>query len=405
MGVSEKAKILLVEDDPTQLKIASYILGKGQQYDVLEAKDAEEAIELARTSVPAIIISDYYLPGENGLDLCKRVKEHHSLRNTMFMLLTAESKLDEKVKALEGGADEYISKPYHEDELLSRVRALLRIHCLQDEIQRESDELRVANKILQTHFGGTLNLLTKLITLRVPNASSNAEKAAHVSRWIGERLHLDDSDMHSLELVARLHEIGKISFPDPLFKHHPDALTEEEWTRFAEFPLLGEVLLQGVPELSHIAKMMRHQLENYDGSGFPDKLMGQEIHICSRILRAVNFLERSTRADVPGPEGLFEHLSKARGTILDPHVTQLLREYLQISREPSWMEGKEEISVQDLREGMVLASDLCTGNGTKLLPRDTRITQAHVSRIHTQHHFDPIINSIYIYSLTRAVDR
>jgi hypothetical protein len=125
--------------------------------------------------------------------------------------------------------------------------------------------------------------------------------------------------------------------------------------------------------------------------------MGSEIQLPCRILRAVNYLEQATRGDVTSPENQFDHLSKAKGTSLDPHVAQLLREYLQVTREPSWLEGKEEISILDLREGMIIASDIFTGNGTKLLPRETKITMPFIERILAQHHFDPIINNIYVY--------
>lgn len=397
MGRSEKVKILLVEDDPAQVRIASYILRKKELYEVITAEDASSAFAVVEDKNPALVISDYHLPGEDGLVLCQKIKNHPKLRNTMFMLLTAESGLGQKIKALELGADDFISKPYNENEFLTRVQVLLRIKHLQDELQRDTDELREANKTLHNHFAGIVGLLAKLITLRVPNASSNAEKAARMSRWMGERLHLESQELQALELVARLHEIGKITFPDTLFKHHPHQLAEEEWNRFLEFPLLGETLLQGIPELQQIGTLLRHQLENYDGSGFPDKLMGEEIHLSCRILRAVNYLEQATRADVTSPEGQFDSLSKARGTTLDPHVAQLLREYLQVTREPSWLEGKEEISIFDLSEGMVIASDICTGSGTKLLPKETKITQPFIARILAQHHFDPIINSIYIY--------
>ena len=397
MGRSEKVKILLVEDDPAQVRIASYILRKKELYEVITAEDASSAFAVVEDKNPALVISDYHLPGEDGLVLCQKIKNHPKLRNTMFMLLTAESGLGQKIKALELGADDFISKPYNENEFLTRVQVLLRIKHLQDELQRDTDELREANKTLHNHFAGIVGLLAKLITLRVPNASSNAEKAARMSRWMGERLHLEGQELQALELVARLHEIGKITFPDTLFKHHPHQLAEEEWNRFLEFPLLGETLLQGIPELQQIGTLLRHQLENYDGSGFPDKLMGEEIHLSCRILRAVNYLEQATRADVTSPEGQFDSLSKARGTTLDPHVAQLLREYLQVTREPSWLEGKEEISIFDLSEGMVIASDICTGSGTKLLPKETKITQPFIARILAQHHFDPIINSIYIY--------
>ncbi|HTY09886.1 MAG TPA: HD domain-containing phosphohydrolase [Bacteroidota bacterium] len=397
MELSEKVRVLLVEDDPIQLKIASHLLGKKGLYDVITAGDAAEAFAAAKERKPALVISDFYLPGGDGLSLCQKIKGDQQLRSTMFMLLTAQSDLDQKIKALETGADDFISKPYNESEFLSRVQVLLRIKKLQDELQQDRDQLQEANKTLQGHFAGIVDLLAKFITLRVPNASLNAEKGARMARWMGERLHLEERDLHELELAARLHEIGKITIPDPLFKRHPDQLTDEEWRRFLEFPLLGETLLHGIPEMEEIAKLVRHQLENYDGSGFPDKLMGNEIHLSCRILRAVNYLEHATRADVTSAENQFDHLSKAKGTSLDPHIAQLLREYLQVTREPSWLEGKEEISILDLREGMVIASDICTGNGTKLLPRETKITRPFIERILAQHHFDPIINNIYVY--------
>jgi len=397
MEISEKVKILLVDDDPAQIRIASYILRKNEAYDVISAIDVSSAFAAAEDHLPALVISDYHLVGDDGLIFCQKIKDHPKLRNTMFMFLTAEPDLGKKIKALELGADDFVSKPYNENEFLTRVQVLLRIKRLQDELQSEGDELREANKTLQLHFAGLVGLLTKFITLRVPNASLNAEKAARMSRWMGERLHLEEHELHILDLAARAHEIGKITFPDGLFKRHPLQLTEDEWNRYLEFPLLGENLLQGIPELQEIAKLLRHQLENYDGSGFPDKLMGEEIHVCCRILRGVNYLEQATRADVVSPEALFDNLSKARGTTLDPHVAQLLREYLQVTREPSWLEGKQEISVLDLQEGMVIASDICTGSGTKLLPKETKITQPFIARILSQHHFDPIINSIYIY--------
>ena len=168
MTLSDKAQILLVDDDATQLKLAAYILKKKNLYDVMTVEDASAAFALAQEKIPALIISDYYLAGEDGLSLCKRVKDHPKLRNTMFMLLTAESDIDQKIKALELGADDFISKPFNENEFLSRVQVLLRIKGLQDELLREGDELRDANKILQEHFAGIVDLLAKLIALVFP---------------------------------------------------------------------------------------------------------------------------------------------------------------------------------------------------------------------------------------------
>jgi response regulator RpfG family c-di-GMP phosphodiesterase len=394
--MSEKPVILLVENDPMQLANALRHLHKKDLYSVVTASEASLAFQVAVARQPALIISDYYMPGEDGMALCRMVKSDPTLRNTMFMLLTAESDIDRKVEALDRGADDYLSKPYNESEFLSRVQVLLRIRSLQDELQQERDDLRKVNRTLQDNFSGIVNLLTKLIALRVPNASGG-ERAPLLCKWMGERLGLEEREIHSIELAARLHEIGKVSLSDDVIQRYPQGLTDAARKRFQEFPLFGEVLVQGIPQLEVIAPLLRHQLENFDGTGYPDRLMGDEIPLGSRILRAVNLVEQMSDGEEHDVERLNDILQRARGTILDPRVLQLLREYLRAEHEPSWLEGKQQISVFDLKEGMIIACDICTGTGTKLLPKDSKLSPLHIERLLAQHHFDPIINSIYIF--------
>jgi hypothetical protein len=105
----------------------------------------------------------------------------------------------------------------------------------------------------------------------------------------------------------------------------------------------------------------------------------------------------SRHDSVEGSVEFGEQIDRARHTILDPRIAQLLKEYIQINEQPSFLEGKRQVTVMELREGMVIASDISTGSGMKLLPRDVRITEQHIDRILAQHHHDPIVNSIYVY--------
>jgi len=120
----------------------------------------------------------------------------------------------------------------------------------------------------------------------------------------------------------------------------------------------------------------------------------------ARIFRAVNFMELSRLHTSATTAAFLEQIDKARNTILDPRIAQLLKEYVEVNEQPSWLEGKRQVTVLELREGMVIASDIVTGSGTKLLPREMRITEQQIDRILAQHHHDPIVNSIYIYDRT-----
>ncbi|HVN48896.1 MAG TPA: response regulator, partial [Bacteroidota bacterium] len=169
--MNTKPVVLVVEDDPVQLKIAAAVLDATQLYEVLSAPDATIAKELVNRHRPDIIISDNYMEGATGIEFCQEIKADEQLRKTMFMLLTAEKDVVHKIHALDLGADDYVNKPYNPDEFLSRVRVLLRIKTLQDSLEKESAELRHTIEALNQNFEGMINLLTTLITLRIPDAA------------------------------------------------------------------------------------------------------------------------------------------------------------------------------------------------------------------------------------------
>ncbi len=395
--MERKPTILIIEDDAAQLHMTAALLQEGNNYNVLTANSVKAARELLNTHEVELIISDNYMEGETGYEFCKALKQKKETQSIMFMLLTAEQRMDYKIRALEHGADDYISKPYHPEEFLSRVRVLLRLKKLQDDLAHESAELKQAIETLNQNFEGVVNLLTKLIALRIPNATAHGAEAARMCRWMAERFGVDEEKLVLIDLAARFHEIGKVTLPDEILQKQPYELTAEQRQRVIESTLFGELVVGGIPQFKMIASWLRHQMENYDGTGYPDKLMGEEIPLESRLLRAVNYIEEIPSDVLSNTTTLQETLQKARNTILDPRVVQLVTEYLFLHFHPSWIEGKKQINVMDLREGMVLAADLSTGSGKKLLPKDTRITSTILERILSQHHFDPIIGGVYIY--------
>jgi putative two-component system response regulator len=390
-------KILIVDDEREVLDLCVAALSSAGSYVIRTATSAREAMHIAGEFHPALIVSDYYMPQVNGFEFCAWVKAHPDLSDTLFMILTGASDTEHKIRGLDTGADEYVTKPFSTGEFISRINALLRTATLQQQLRDEHAELVRLLALLNENFRGIVSLITHIIGLRVPNATARAQSAADFARWIGERLGFDGSHREHLEIAALIHEVGKIGLPDQVLAKKPAECTPQEREKVDQFPLFGQLLVGSVPQMEPVAGFLRHQLENFDGTGWPDKLRREQIPLISRILRAINLMEFLTRnADLAGEE-LIERIRSVQGTVLDPHIVQLLVEYLQVRESPSWREGKRQVSVEHLAKGMVLAIDLCTGSGMKLLPRDSTLTDSNIHRIQTLHETDPIINEIYVY--------
>ncbi|HUI09968.1 MAG TPA: HD domain-containing phosphohydrolase [Bacteroidota bacterium] len=394
--MSETVHILLADDEPSPREFMARLLEGETGYTVLSAGSGEEAIRLAGEFRPAVVITDLYMPGTGGLGLCRHIRATPELEGTMVMMLSAGHSVSERIEAFEAGADEYVVKPVNGDELISRVRALLRVRILRDELERDNRELERLNAVLSENLAALVRLLVHIISLRVPDAGTRSERAGAMARWMGERLGVPAPSLEMLEMAARIHEIGKGTLPDGLLRKQPSGLTVEERETLARFPLFGESIVAAVPQLREGGLYIRHQLENYDGSGLPDRLMRDEIPMPSRILRAINLIEQLSADPSLAPADITLRVREAQGTLLSPRVAQVAAEYLAVIADPHWLEGKRQIQVEEMREGMVIANDLCTANGVKLVAAGTKLSARQVERILAHNFSDPISHGIYI---------
>ncbi|HTY01226.1 MAG TPA: HD domain-containing phosphohydrolase [Bacteroidota bacterium] len=387
--------ILAVDDDPASLLVLANVLQMDGAFRVVTATNVADAMVVAERHSPDLIITDRYMPGRDGFDFCSWVKSHPVLSASMVMLLTASAEVESIVKGLDLGADDYITKPFNPEELHSRVRALLRIKRLGDQLKNDKDRLEELNAALHESLGGIMHLITHIIELRVPDAFPRSERACTLARWLGEKLELEKESLTALVLAARIHEIGKIVMPDDVLGHGVVQLSGEQKETLMQFPTYGHMLVSRIPQLGHVASLIKHQLENFDGTGSPDHLRGKQIPLGARILRMVNVLEQMPINATPVQ--ISEELDHLRGTTLDPFVVQGTIEYITTLSDPAWMQGKKQVAIGSIEEGMVTAADICTAKGIKLLPRDTKLTQSHINWIQTHHQKDPVLSGIYVY--------
>ena len=163
-------QILVIDDDLVMRMVLKKTL-QDQGYSVIIAANGKEGIELARKHHPALVICDWLMPDIDGLDVCAQIKQEPSLSSTFFILLTSRSAVEDKVKALDSGADDFLSKPIEKIELIASVRAGLRLYQLNQDLQRQKQllesELTEASEyvrsLLPVSLEGDVNIRTQFI--------------------------------------------------------------------------------------------------------------------------------------------------------------------------------------------------------------------------------------------------
>jgi response regulator RpfG family c-di-GMP phosphodiesterase len=394
--VNKKPVIVLVEDEPMELLQLRQTLQQNSDYEIHQALNVVEALELCDRVRPDIIISDYSMPGESGFDLCQKMKKHPVHCRAFFILLTGMQEVDKIVEGLNIGADDYLTKPYHQEELRSRVNAFVRIKKLQDTIDDDNIQLEKLNIDLEESFRGVVALLCDLMELRVPNASTRSQRAKEIMVWISRKLSMPDDQLDILQYAAVLHEIGKISMPDALIKKSYDELTEEERSEIANYPIRGQLLMRDIPVLKPVALVLRHQRENYDGTGYPDRLIRDEIPVGSRILRIITDIDAAYQQPSADPRLIEERMLAKKGILYDPQILLLALDYLHSKEHNFVVENILQVEVSDLQPGMELSRDLYTSSGKKLLGKDTTLTEKIIGNIQAHHQKDPILVGVYV---------
>ncbi|MBZ5679278.1 MAG: response regulator [Acidobacteriia bacterium] len=264
-------RILVVDDQPSIAGLMSQLLTI-RGYDVVTAANAEEAEAEVRHQVPDLILSDVLMPGKSGYELCRELKENPATRLIPFVLITGLSDSDDKVRGIEAGADDFLNKPVLAEELIARVKSLLRL-------KEFTDELETADSVLCT--------LGLIVEGRDPYTEGHCERLALHATELGRHLGMDEDSILALKRGGYLHDLGKVAVPDEILKKGTN-LSPDEWEIMKLHPVTGENICRPLRSLRLVLPIIRHHHEHSNGSGYPDGLSGSEIPILPRILQVVD---------------------------------------------------------------------------------------------------------------------
>lgn len=178
---------------------------------------------------------------------------------------------------------------------------------------------------------GAIEALAVTLTERDRYTGEHSEAVIEMSAAVARNLGLRDAEVQWIRSAALLHDIGKVAIPDEIL-HKPGPLTEVEWQLMRQHPVIGERILRALPGMGGVARIVRHEHERWDGTGYPDRLAGEEIPLGSRIILAADTYhaitsDRPYRAARSHSEAIDE-LTRAAGSQFDPAVTAALIGYL-----------------------------------------------------------------------------
>ncbi|MGH9557569.1 MAG: HD-GYP domain-containing protein [Terriglobales bacterium] len=268
---SRLPRVLIVDDEEATRHVLSRLLGTAE-FEVVTAESAAEARAMVDEAPPDVILLDVMMPGKDGFEFCRELKQDARTRLIPVVLLTGLSRRADRVQGIEAGADDFLSKPIYQEELLARVRSLIKL-------KEFTDELDHAEVVVETLALG--------VEARDPYTQGHCERLSHYAASLGRRLKLDDESIVALRRGGVLHDIGKIVVPDEVLKKG-DRLTPEEWAIMKQHPVTGESICKPLKSLRLVTPIIRHHHEHWDGSGYPDGLRGKDIPLLARILQVVD---------------------------------------------------------------------------------------------------------------------
>lgn len=270
-------RVLAIDDMPQNLRLLRRLL-EASEVEIVEVADALDAVAVTVDEAPDVILMDIRMPQRNGFDACRELKANPVTRLVPVVLMTAELDTADRLRAIEAGADDFVTKPLNALELNARLKSLARV-------KRFTDDLEHAEQLILS--------LALTIEARDAYTEGHCQRLARYATAIGSALELDDEDIQALHRGAYLHDLGKIAIPDAILLK-AGALTADEKRVMQSHPVIGERLCQQLRTLAPVRPIIRSHHERLDGSGYPDGLSGDAVPLLAQITAVVDVYDALT---------------------------------------------------------------------------------------------------------------
>jgi putative two-component system response regulator len=307
---------LLVVDDNYVLREGLSEMLSFEGFSVLTASNGREALDRMGTFSPDLILSDITMPVMDGFEFFNTVRARPDWVTIPFIFLTARAEKEDVLAGKNLGAEDYLVKPVSREELVTAVRSRL----------ARSRQLRMAQ--IQQAYQASLTALANAIDLRDRYTRGHVERVTAYAMALAKALGWQEWRIEQLRFGAILHDIGKIHIREStLFK--PGPLTDEEWHEIKRHPITGAEMIRDIPYLVPAMPIVRHHHERWDGKGYPDGLVGEDIPLGARIVAISDGFDAMTTERPYSParslKEAYMEIIRGSGTQYDPNVVAALK--------------------------------------------------------------------------------
>jgi putative two-component system response regulator len=267
-GVTPRVPVVLVVDDGAANRELIEACLAGIDCEIRTAEDGRTALSMIQDDAPDLVLLDVQMPGMDGYEVCARIKTGPRGALLPVVMITALDQTHDRVMALEAGADDFMSKPVERVELVARVRSALRLKALYDTL----------DSVDQVIFS-----LAAAVEAKDSLTEKHTQRVGECARLLGARMNLPEADLDALYRGGIIHDIGKIGLPDSILLK-PAPLDADEQIRMRTHPIIGESIVRPLRSGNSLLPIIRHHHERYDGTGYPDRLRGEQIPRLARIV-------------------------------------------------------------------------------------------------------------------------
>lgn len=315
--------IVIVNDNPADLDfMCNSLLAKG--YDVQGIDSGKGLLEYLEDSRPNLIIIKADLGGMSGLETIVGIrKQGGSIRRIPVVLIANDDPMVEQ-RGLELGVSDFIRMPISEEKLYMRVTNILQLNILKEHMNQEVEKKTEENEQLSIHI---IKALALAIDAKDRYTNGHSSRVAEYSKEIAARYGYGEKEQDEIYMIGLLHDVGKIGIPDAII-NKKDRLSDEEYEIIKKHPIIGTQILGSIKELPNLSNGARWHHERYDGKGYPDGLVGDEIPEVARIIAVADAYDamtshRSYRDTLPQSE-VRDEIKRCSGTQFDPKFADIM---------------------------------------------------------------------------------
>lgn len=424
---------VLFVDDEQNILAALRRLFRPQAYRVFIAPSGAEALEIMARERIDLVVSDMRMPGMDGAAFLAEVAQRHP--DTVRILLTGYSDMASTIEAInKGGIYRYLTKPWEDNDLVLTVQSALQHKALERErdqlleltrrqneelkgfnaelekrvaartaeIKQTADMLDLAYQELNTSYQTAIPVFANLMEMREGKGSGHGRRVAEMAKTLAQHLGLGDDAVQDVYYAGLLHDLGEIGLPDRLVGKPMDNMSSADRALAEKHPQMGESALLALEPMAGAARLIRAHHERFDGRGFPDKLIGENIPLGARILTVVNEfdgLQRGTLFEKKlNPEQAAAFLKEKSFKRYDPAVVDAFLKLLNVRAQKSGMARRQiNVGTSDLRAGQVLARDLINHDNILLLTKGYSMTDAMIAKMRAYEGDAGVTLQVYVF--------